>query len=45
MNIDKSLRTLLYRRVHEDGTIAPCEMCGKKRKLQDDLCKECRRSY
>ena len=35
---------LFYRRVHADGTIGECENCGKRRKLYDDLCKECRRN-
>ena len=32
-----------YRRVIEDGEIGECEMCGKRAKLYDDLCKDCRR--
>ncbi len=34
--------TPFYRRVHEDGYVGICEMCGKKGKLYDDLCKKCR---
>ena len=34
--------TLHYRRVHEDGAVGECEMCGKRRKLYDDACLECR---
>ena len=31
-----------YRRVYEEGAVGICEMCGKKGKLYDDLCRECR---
>ena len=33
-----------YRRVHEDGKLGDCEMCGKHTKLYDDLCHECRKN-
>jgi len=33
-----------YRRVNLDGVVGVCEMCGKKKKLYDDLCLECRKN-
>ena len=33
---------LFNRPVYEQGATGECTMCGKKGKLYDDLCKECR---
>ncbi len=40
MDVVKNM--LGYRRVHTEGQIGVCEMCGKTRRLYDDLCLKCR---
>jgi hypothetical protein len=33
-----------YRRVYKERQVGECEMCGKKKRLYDDLCVDCRRN-